>query len=179
MLRTITATATLAAVCVMCQGCMNYLYSGSIIALDSASASREVILYWQKTRYLGAFQKGGPLVLKTACGRPLTFVEAGDPQKIVYPGMAGMDRKPGAELALVDREECGEVVGASRFVEMTGGSVGVRIHCEPEVDDEGFGAVTTYLMHRPAPYVFPVAVEKKFRWLGGEINAPTEPDCTR
>lgn len=181
MIRAIGSTALVGALCAMCQGCMNYLYTGSITALDSGQAERDVIVYWHKTSYLRVGRKAGPVVLLTECGRPLTFNETfnelGDSRQIAYRGMAGMDRIPGENRPLVDGTPCGELVGESSFVELAEGPVEIVIHCEPVVDDEGFGSVETYLLHRADPYVFPVTAHKKFQWLGGEIAAPAPPPC--
>ena len=159
-------------IAVLGQGCVNYLYTGRITALDSADAERDVVLYWQKTAYLGT-AKAGPLMVLTACGRPLTFSEWGDPQRIVYRGMAGSDRMPDVEAPLVDGAICGEVVGERRFRTLRQGDVAIRVACEPVADDEGFSVVATYIAARREPYRFPVTVQKRFRWFGGGIEPPT------
>lgn len=157
-------------------GCANYLYTGHATGLDTANVEREAVLYWQKTTSpLGA--KAGPLVLMTACGRKLFFTESGDPVAVVYRGVPGSDRLPGDDGPLPPGTVCGEVVGEARFVDMTDGPLDVMLRCIPVADDEGFSVVETYLRPRPEPYRFDVEVTRRFRWLGGGMDAPPPPPC--
>lgn len=158
---------------VLIGGCANYLYVGKLVAPDSSGKARETILYWTKTDPFLGSAKADSAVLRSACGRPVTFTEK--ESGIVFIGIPGDDKLKDADTTVALGEVCGRFLEHDRLVEIGAGPVKIRIDCEPIEDD--FTVAGTYLAARDLAYIFAVTEQKQWSLMGKPFDAPV-PQCS-
>jgi len=157
-------------------GCTNALYQGELTALDAGGEQRDFVLYWTRTDPLIGKTKAGPAVLLTACS-PTRIDFTQQAEGIIFRGMPGFDRLPGAEGTVADGTVCGAFLSSAPLIDLGAGPLPVRVDCEP-VSDEFSIRPRNYPAVRPEPYLFHV-VEAKKQWslLGSTLPGPHPPPC--
>ncbi|VAX37687.1 hypothetical protein MNBD_UNCLBAC01-290 [hydrothermal vent metagenome] len=155
--------------------CSNYLYKGNIRALDSNGVDREVMLYWNKTAPLLGADKAGPAVLLTECGSLISFDERD--QGVIFRGESGRDMNANTGLQVEDGDICGKFLNKSQFVEINEGELELSILCAPVDADDFSISKRSYIGAKDSPYKFNIIASKKWSFLGGEHQAPSQPEC--
>lgn len=154
-------------------GCTTYTYQGRITAMDSSQVEREVIVAWSKTDPLIGAPKADAIVLRTACGAPVTYDEK--ETGIFFFGVPGSDLPLRPDLQKSQHVICGQVLGHTRVEDIGAGTLRLEILCTPKAG-RFVGTKRRYLKARDEPYTFEISETKDWSFLGQDVVLPS-PAC--
>ena len=154
-------------------GCTTYTYQGRITAMDSSQVEREVIVAWSKTDPWIGEPKADAIVLRTACGAPVTYDEK--ETGIFFFGVPGSDIPLRPELQKSQHVLCGQVLDYTRVEEIGAGKLKLEILCSPKAG-RFVGSKRRYLKARNVPYEFDITETKEWSFLGQDVVLPS-PVC--